>query len=294
MGIDSALGSPERLMALDRTRLLDSPQDIDFDQLTRLASSLLRVPNALVTLVSSDRQYVKSASDDDPSGGNPPGSSQTLDLSFCKFAVASAEPFIVEDARDHPLVRDSEAVANGVIAYAGVPLEADGEAIGALCVIDSRPRSWSEEELATLRALARSAMQLIKEKAPEPTRVAALADEPAPILECVSLHLRNLAQYEQIVAHGDVDLSSEARARNDVVASFQKLGHALDAGQADSDPELRSLIARYVESEQQRAEATTKFAEGELSLLEVEGRIAIANDSLAALRIGTLDRGAEH
>lgn len=47
------LGSPDRLAALEATQLLDSPRDPDFDQLTRLAANILRVPNALVTLVTS-------------------------------------------------------------------------------------------------------------------------------------------------------------------------------------------------------------------------------------------------
>jgi hypothetical protein len=207
--------------------------------------------------------------------------------------VASGEPFIVEDARDHPLVRDSRAVANGVVAYAGVPLEADGEAIGALCVIDSRPRRWSEEELGILRTLARSAMRLVQEKSPSHPGAARLADDPTPLLECLGAHLGSIARYEQLIGRAGIDLLAEASARNEVVTTFAKLGDTLGAGSAGDDSELQSLVSSYLRLENARAEATTKFADGEITLAEVEALIRSSNDSLAALRIAALDRGAE-
>ena len=59
---------------------------------------------------------------------------------------------MVEDAREHPLVRDNLAVRDlGVIAYAGIPLVlSDGHAVGAFCAIDGRPREWSERDLDIL------------------------------------------------------------------------------------------------------------------------------------------------
>jgi len=50
-----------RLEALRRTLLLDSPPEEVFDRLTQLATSVLHVPAALVSLVDGDRQFFKSA-----------------------------------------------------------------------------------------------------------------------------------------------------------------------------------------------------------------------------------------
>ena len=45
----------------------------------------------------------------------------------------------------------------GVVAYAGIPLiDADGHALGTLCVIDSQPRHWTTHQVQLLKDLAAS------------------------------------------------------------------------------------------------------------------------------------------
>jgi formate hydrogenlyase transcriptional activator len=147
-----------RLAALRRTGLLDTPPEEAFDRLARLATIVLHVPAALVSLVDKDRQFFKSCV-----GLPEPLASirQTpLTHSFCKHAVASGEPFLVSDARLNPLFKDSPPVFQmGVIAYAGIPLTtAEGFTLGTFCVVDSRPREWTEEEIDVLQSLAASVM----------------------------------------------------------------------------------------------------------------------------------------
>ncbi|HEY6760551.1 MAG TPA: GAF domain-containing SpoIIE family protein phosphatase [Baekduia sp.] len=72
---------------------------------------------------------------------------------------AGREPLILEDARDHPRVRDDEAA----VAYAGVPLIAsDGRVLGSFRAVDHRPRSWSAADVATLTELAGAAVTLVE------------------------------------------------------------------------------------------------------------------------------------
>jgi formate hydrogenlyase transcriptional activator len=155
---DEEIQSPERLAALRQTALLDTPPEEAFDRLTRLATNILGVPAAYVSLVDGNRQFFKS------SVGLPEpfaSSRQSpLSQSFCRHAVATGEPFIVTDARQHPLVKDSQLISEmGVIAYAGVPLTtAEGLTLGTFCVVDSRPHPWSQEEIEVLRCLAASVM----------------------------------------------------------------------------------------------------------------------------------------
>jgi len=150
--------SPSRLAALRRSGLLDSPREEAFDRLTRLAAQFLSAPVALVSLVDADRQFFKSCL------GLPEPTNTTrstpLGYSFCQHALASGEPLVIPDAREHPLARDNPAVREfGVIAYVGVPLFADdAHALGTLCVLDTVPRSWTEQEVSTLRDLAGAAM----------------------------------------------------------------------------------------------------------------------------------------
>ncbi len=151
-----------RLEALRRTGLLDSPPDEAFDRLTRLATAVLHVPVALVSLVDSDRQFFKSQS-----GLSEPLASlrQTpLTNSFCKHAVGSREPLVVADARRDPLFAQSADGSDvGVIAYAGVPLiTSEGYALGTFCIVDRQPHDWTDEEIGILRVLATSAVSEIE------------------------------------------------------------------------------------------------------------------------------------
>jgi CheY-like chemotaxis protein len=148
------LQEPKRLAALKGTALLDSPPDESFDRVASLATRLLGTPTALMSLIDKDRQFFKSQV-----GLAQPWAAarQTrLSHSFCQWVVSSQEELVIEDAREHPVLRTNLAIKDlGVIAYAGVPLNAGaGQTMGSFCAIDSKPRSWSDDDLATLRDLA--------------------------------------------------------------------------------------------------------------------------------------------
>ena len=152
----AAVKDSDRLDALHATGLLDSEVTPSFDRLARVAAKVLNAPVALVSLVDADRQFFKSCL-----GLPEPWATQRgtpLSHSFCQHAVASREPLIVDDSREHELLRDNPAIRDiGVIAYAGIPLiDADGHALGTLCVIDSRPRHWTTDQVQLLSDLAAS------------------------------------------------------------------------------------------------------------------------------------------
>ncbi|WP_436521430.1 sensor histidine kinase [Actinoplanes sp. HUAS TT8] len=144
---------PERVAAVRGTGLVEAAESAGLRRLTRLASRLLGAPTALVSLVLDDRQVFASHL------GLPPrwaALGQTpLTHSFCQHVVDADRPFVVADAREHPLVKDNRAIDEiGVIAYAGMPIRVDGQILGAFCAIDSTPRAWSEQDLAVLEDLA--------------------------------------------------------------------------------------------------------------------------------------------
>jgi GAF domain-containing protein len=152
----AAVHDSDRLDALQATGLLDSDVTPSFDRLARVAAHVLNAPVALVSLVDSDRQFFKSCL-----GLPEPWASRReapLSHSFCQHAVASREPLLVDDSREHELLRDNLAIRDmGVIAYAGIPLiDADGHALGTLCVIDSQPRHWTTHQVQLLGDLAAS------------------------------------------------------------------------------------------------------------------------------------------
>jgi diguanylate cyclase (GGDEF)-like protein len=148
----SYVEDPARLRALAASGLLSEDLEPALDRWTRLAATLIGAPTALLSLVERDRQYLKSAA------GAPLGAEDRhtpLTHSFCRHVVENQTALVIEDAREDPLVRDNPAVAEfGVIAYAGEPVTtSDGHTLGSFCVIDTRPREWTAEELALLEDL---------------------------------------------------------------------------------------------------------------------------------------------
>jgi signal transduction histidine kinase len=149
----------ERLVALKRTKLLDTPEDRAFDDLVELAAVVAEVPIALVSLVDHDRQWFKARVGLD--------AAQTpRDFAFCAHAILNAyEPLIVEDASlderfaDNPLVCGFPQVR----FYAGFPLNdpASGLPLGTLCVISDEPRTFDSAKLKPLQALARQVEHMI-------------------------------------------------------------------------------------------------------------------------------------
>lgn len=148
------IGDPQRLQALEATGLLDSPDEESFDRITRLAERILNVPVAMVSLVDRDRQFFKSQVG--LSGSWAADRQSPLTHSFCQYAVASGSRLVVEDAREHNLVRGNPAIAEqDVVAYAGEPLStAEGHVLGTLCIIDHERRVWEPWELEVLSELS--------------------------------------------------------------------------------------------------------------------------------------------
>src|SRR5215212_8627915 len=148
-----AITHPERLAALRRTALLDTPADEAFDRLTRLATVVLRAPVGMLALVDSDRDFVKSGV------GLPAplvaGRELRLTPTLCHRVVETGEPLVLEDVRAHPEFGSFPGTRMGLGAYLGVPLvTSDGYAIGTFCVADVAPRRWSDADVAVLRDLA--------------------------------------------------------------------------------------------------------------------------------------------
>ena len=148
-----ALDQEDRLRALAQSGLTHA-SDPGMESWARRVRDRLGVPVALVSLVQADQQVFPGLV-----GLNDPWASARctpLSHSFCQYVVASAEPLIIEDSREHSWVRDSPALPElGVVAYAGMPLTTgDGQVLGSLCAIDTAPHRWTTAELDTLADLA--------------------------------------------------------------------------------------------------------------------------------------------
>lgn len=146
--IDQEAWERDRLAALQRFDVLDSPREEPFDRVTRLIRSIFGVSTGIVSMIDAHRQWYKSADGTDLK-------EVPREDSFCRFPLASGEPLVVEDATRDPRFADSPYTAGGVRFYAGVPLRSsEGHVIGTICAIDNKPREFTVRELRILEDLA--------------------------------------------------------------------------------------------------------------------------------------------
>jgi anti-sigma regulatory factor (Ser/Thr protein kinase) len=142
-----------RLAAVRAYRILDTEPERAFDDLALLASQICGTPMALITIVDENRQWFKARI----------GVSITeteRSIAFCAHTIKQRDLFVVPDARRDDRFRENPLVVGEphVRFYAGAPLVTpDGEALGALCVVDSVPRDLTEDQLRALAALRRQA-----------------------------------------------------------------------------------------------------------------------------------------
>ncbi|WP_447402113.1 diguanylate cyclase domain-containing protein [Klebsiella variicola] len=140
----------ERLKSLYVTGLLDTRDDERFERLTRLARRVFQVPVALISLLDRDRQWLLAC--------EGLGIRETpRNISFCGHAILHEGPFIILDAaadkrfHDNPLVTGEPHIR----FYAGQPVSLpDGTVAGTLCLIHTSPRTFSDDDIASLRDLA--------------------------------------------------------------------------------------------------------------------------------------------
>lgn len=144
----------ERLEALSRYSILDTPPEPAFDELTQLAAQICGTPMALVSLVDEKRQWFKSRVG--------MGLAETpRDVSFCAHALARPGLFTVRDAQKDKRFAENPLVAceRGIRFYAGAPLHSpDGHALGTLCVMDHKPRHLTATQKSAMAALSRQVM----------------------------------------------------------------------------------------------------------------------------------------
>lgn len=140
----------ERLAAIRRYEILDTPPDGAFDRLTALAARLFSVPIAIVSIVDHDRIWFKSHHGLEAQQiGRDPG--------LCASAILQNDVYAVLDAKTDPRSLANPLVAgeSGLRFYAAAPLiTRDGFKLGTLCILDFKPSTISEAEKETLRDLA--------------------------------------------------------------------------------------------------------------------------------------------
>ena len=145
----------ERQAALKRYLIADTNAEPSFDNITKLATKIFKVPISLISIVDVNTVYFKSNT-----GMGVENTSERGD-SLCALSVLDPEVTVFEDALKNACLLSNPNVAGnfGLRFYAGAPLIThDGYLIGTICIIDKQPRTFSDSEKEILQSLAVSVM----------------------------------------------------------------------------------------------------------------------------------------
>lgn len=150
MTVSADRAERERMDAVRRYDILDTPPDGAFDRIAAVAAAIFGVPIAIVSVVDTDRIWFKAHHGlDETQIDREPG--------LCASAITGSEPWVVTDAIADPRTLANPLVAGdlGLRFYAGAPLTThDGFNLGTLCVIDQEPREVTPQETRLLVELA--------------------------------------------------------------------------------------------------------------------------------------------
>jgi PAS domain S-box-containing protein len=191
---------PIRLAALAARNILDTSPEEGFDDVVQLAAQLCQTPVALVSLVGADRQWFKARV-------GFPYYETDLNCSVCVHALVEADLLIIPDLTADPRTQANPLVTGDPLIrfYAGAPLRtAEGQVIGSLCVIDTKPRpdGLTEAQANNLKALARQVMSQLDLKRAVRERDTLLVEQAVVQRTRDTLHRTQTAISE---AGGDLD-----------------------------------------------------------------------------------------
>jgi PAS domain S-box-containing protein len=147
----------KRLEAVNRFLRIEINKQQEFKEIAQLAAAICEVPEALITIIGEDTEYILSENAFQPNSGR--------DESFCHFVLESDAVMIVSDAQLDPRLREYPAVTrnSGIRFYAGAPLKThDGHRLGSLCVIDQKPGDLTPIQKEMLENLAKQVIQLLE------------------------------------------------------------------------------------------------------------------------------------
>jgi two-component sensor histidine kinase len=152
------VGETERLAAVRRYDILDTPPDGSFDRITEIAARRFGVPISIVSIVDRERIWFKSHY-------GLPIDEIGRDEGLCATTIMSAYPRVLTDAKADACALTNPLVAGdfGLRFYAGAPLRTyDGYNLGTLCVIDTQPREVSQAQIDDLNDLAAVVMDQLE------------------------------------------------------------------------------------------------------------------------------------
>jgi signal transduction histidine kinase len=228
---DLRLKNPDRLKAVADTRLMDTPREIAFDRLAKMAALVLHVPVTIISIIGENRQFFKA-----DFGLKAPFDTLRevpVDDSICRYTLAGQE-IIAADTKVHPLLKDHPTTEPwGIAAFISIPMVTpEGHVIGTFCAIDPSIHPWSENDLSVMRELTKAVMTEIELR----TQLDDLTQERTmreQFVAALSHDLRNPIGVAKMSAQLLSDDDSDANERKELVRMIQENMERADSMIAD-------------------------------------------------------------
>jgi predicted PurR-regulated permease PerM len=149
----------DRVDALKATGVMEGDKREALDALAKRAADVFNTSVAVITTIDKDREYFVGQSGKLPNAiTDDTGTLLPMDRehAICNYVVANEKTLVVSDIERDPRFADNETIDQwNMRFYAGAPLRAaDGLIIGALCILDSAPRTLEEKDVALLETIA--------------------------------------------------------------------------------------------------------------------------------------------
>jgi CheY-like chemotaxis protein len=151
-----------RLAALRFSGLTNDLMESQLDLLTAHMGKTTDFPTCLMTFIDRNRQWIKSAYGFDRG-------STTRAAAFCNYTLCADDVFMVSNAANDPRFAANPFVAGdpGIRTYVGCPIvSSTGVRLGALCLIDNRPRVVTPNIITNLRSISTIATAIIEGRRP--------------------------------------------------------------------------------------------------------------------------------
>ncbi|MBZ9731374.1 PAS domain-containing protein [Salegentibacter sp. JZCK2] len=147
-----------RLQELKEYDILDTPPEEIFEELADIASVVCDTPISIIGFIDKDRQWFKAKKGIE-------ASEEERNKTFCQHTLHKPkEILVVEDALKDERFKKFPSVTkkSGIRFYAGAPLETpNGNVLGTLCVVDTKPRTLSKSQERALQNLAKKTMNYL-------------------------------------------------------------------------------------------------------------------------------------
>jgi GAF domain-containing protein len=145
----------ERIKALE---LIELDLEKDYLDFVLIAATACDTAAARLTVLDDKNLYVKAVFGREYPKIIPRAST------YCDLCIKNNGEIVISDTMNDARIKDADYFTEKNIRfYAGFPLiSSDGFAVGTICVADVKPRLLTNDQLNTLRALARIIMKRIE------------------------------------------------------------------------------------------------------------------------------------